>query len=122
MFSYPKENRLRTQRDFDFKGCSRSVARTPFFTILCKKTNVNNVRIGVVLSRKVGNSVVRHRLKRVSVESFRTALSLEERASLQQDYLIVFNGQYFRKNRDIIDFRVVEQEIRLLLPTLLVSN
>jgi ribonuclease P protein component len=118
LFSYLKENRLRTQKDFDFKGCSRVVARTAFFTILCRKKKIAPIRIGVVLSRKVGNSVVRHRFKRVVVESFRTHSTQEEKSTGSVDYLVVFNGQYFKKNKMVLDFKMLEQELKTTLTSL----
>jgi ribonuclease P protein component len=44
---------------------------TPHFLILVNKNNVNHPRLGITASRKVGNAVIRNRVKRLLREYFR---------------------------------------------------
>jgi ribonuclease P protein component len=44
------------------------------FDIVFKRNSLNNDRLGVLVSRKVGNAIVRNKIKRIFREIFRTEI------------------------------------------------
>ncbi len=70
---FPRERRLLTRSDFDrvFKE-GRKVVRPSFVVYLLPRSDAAACsRVGCVLSGKVGNAVVRNRLRRLIRETFR---------------------------------------------------
>jgi ribonuclease P protein component len=71
IFVLPNEARLRKRWEFNAvyrMGCKKN---TPHLLLLTLKNNRDQSRIGLTVSRKVGNAVVRNRVKRVIREFFR---------------------------------------------------
>ncbi len=69
--SYPGSYRLRKSREYKLvreMGCKY---HTPHFVLLVYENTQNNSRLGVTVSRKVGNAVQRNRIKRIIREFFR---------------------------------------------------
>ncbi len=69
--SYPGFYRLRKSWEYHLVkkvGCKYN---TSHFVLLVATNNVNNSRLGITVSRKVGNAVQRNRLKRIIREFFR---------------------------------------------------
>lgn len=67
----PRETRLRKRWEFNAvyrMGCKRN---TPHFLLLVLINSQEHSRLGVTVSRKVGNAVVRNRVKRIIREFFR---------------------------------------------------
>lgn len=70
--TFPKSIRLRTQRDFDAVYRGKHYAGDDVLVIRAIRTDDRATRLGLSVSRKVGNAVVRNRWKRLIRESFRT--------------------------------------------------
>ncbi|MGL4514750.1 MAG: ribonuclease P protein component [Lacipirellulaceae bacterium] len=63
--------RLRTKREFDAVFASRVSAADGVLLVFAGANEVRHARLGLAVSRKVGNAVRRNRWKRVLREAFR---------------------------------------------------
>lgn len=72
---FSAENRVRLQRDFDFiKSNGVKADCSAFILYMAPPREPRDFpRLGVIASRRIGNSVVRHRAKRIFREIFRTS-------------------------------------------------
>lgn len=72
-FGFPKEARFRCREDFQHLWTVGRKQHTPHFLIYWAHSDVGQTqgRLGVTVSRKVGNAVVRNRIKRLVRERFR---------------------------------------------------
>jgi ribonuclease P protein component len=69
--SLPKAARVRTRREFlSARGRGRKTT-TPHFLVVRTPAPSGIARIGITVTRKVGNAVVRNRIKRRIREAFR---------------------------------------------------
>lgn len=68
---FPKTARLRKRREFLSLARAGKKVHSPHFVVISKKTAGNDRRLGVTVSGKVGNAVVRNRIKRLVRENFR---------------------------------------------------
>ena len=71
MFEYSKENRLLKNREFQTVYSSSSKWVSELFVALGRMSECQIPKLGVVVSKKVGPSVVRNRIKRLCKEVFR---------------------------------------------------
>ena len=74
--SLRKQDKLRTRKDFDALKEHGKACRDPFFTVLVQAAEpdnpVQNLRYGIICSRKLHHSaVVRNRARRLITETFR---------------------------------------------------
>ncbi len=63
--------RLRKNEDFQSVYKSGKSFANKYFVIYVSKNQLDINRLGVSVSKKIGNSVVRHRMKRLVKETFR---------------------------------------------------
>jgi ribonuclease P protein component len=70
-FSFPKDERLLNRNDFVNLNRSGKRYRTEHFTALLKENGLLNTRLGITVSKRVGNAVTRNRIKRLLREFFR---------------------------------------------------
>ena len=74
-YRFPKSVRLRSTRDFDAVYQSEHFAADDVLVIRARRNGGDASRLGLSVSRKVGNAVVRNRWKRRIRESFRLSKS-----------------------------------------------
>jgi ribonuclease P protein component len=72
-FSFPKELRLRTGGEFDAVFKAKVTAGDGVLVIHARPNELGHARLGMAVSRKVGNAVRRNRWKRCLREAFRLA-------------------------------------------------
>lgn len=70
-FRFPKQVRLRTKSDFARVYQNHAYSRGPLFNVLVAANQRDYSRLGLSVSRQVGNAVQRNRWKRLLRESFR---------------------------------------------------
>ena len=69
--SFPPEHRVRKQEDFNRIYQSRNFAADDVLVINGDANNLSHPRLGLSVSKKVGNAVIRNRWKRLIREAFR---------------------------------------------------
>lgn len=68
---YPHSESLKKNRDFQTVYREGRSYANRYLVLYVKENGLNRNRLGVSVSKKVGNSVVRHRLTRLIRESYR---------------------------------------------------
>lgn len=71
-----KKNRLRKKKEFNYIYKKGTAYFCKYFTMYVVKTKLSDKKFGFTVSNKVGNSVVRHRVKRLMSESVRLNINL----------------------------------------------
>lgn len=85
MQDFPKSARLLRRSEFLLLSDQGSPARSRHFTLLFQRKEGVPSRIGITVSRKVGNAVARNRVKRLLREFFR----LNQERFPTGDYVII---------------------------------
>ena len=85
-FRLPPSHRLRTRLDFSAVYDARVKRQEGPLLVFALPNALGHPRLGTSISRKVGNSVRRHRIKRLLRESFRLG---QHELPQEYDYLIV---------------------------------
>ncbi|MBF0341221.1 MAG: ribonuclease P protein component [Magnetococcales bacterium] len=70
-YRFPKSARLLTSREFQRVSSQGRRSTTRYFTLLTRDVLSDPIRLGITVSRKVGNAVQRSRVKRLIRETFR---------------------------------------------------
>jgi len=70
-FSFPKTSRILNRADFIRLAKSGNKIHSDCFIAAVSKSEYGHVRIGITVTKKVGNAVVRNRIKRFVREYFR---------------------------------------------------
>ena len=93
-WKFSKSSRLLKKEDFLGLRCNAlKVCETFLWAYVKKRKNGQGSRIGMSVSKKVGNAVHRNFLKRIIRETFRTSLHEIN----NRDILIVVNPKLFKK-------------------------
>ena len=71
-YGFPKQVRLRRQAEFDRVYGGKAYVADDVLVMNACSNGLDRTRIGLSLSRKVGNAVVRNQWKRLIREAFRT--------------------------------------------------
>ncbi len=70
-----KKNRLRKKKEFNYIYKKGEAFFSKYFTLFIINTKLKEKKIGFSVSNKVGNSVIRHRIKRLMCEAVRQNLA-----------------------------------------------
>jgi ribonuclease P protein component len=102
-FSFPKEKRLLNRKDFVNLNRLGERHYTRHFTVILKKNGLGITRLGVTVTKKIGNAVKRNRVKRLIREFFRL-----NKSYFPQGYDIVVAA---KKNASYLDLRKTKEEL-----------
>ena len=69
------ENRLKKKKEFSFVYRRGEAFHSKFFSLFVCSTKLKNSKIGISVGSKVGNSVVRHKIKRRMTEILRKKIA-----------------------------------------------
>lgn len=70
-FCFPRHRRLRSSRDFARTYALKQKAGNSVLMLFAAKNDLGTTRIGLSVSRKNGNSIARHRIRRLLKEAYR---------------------------------------------------
>lgn len=70
-FPFPSTRRLRSERDFERIYALKQRAGDSHLLVFAAVNPLGSTRIGLSVSRKHGNSIVRHRIRRLLREAYR---------------------------------------------------
>lgn len=97
-----KINRIKKNQDFKKVLDNRKSVANKEYVIYKINNNLNHIRIGISVSSKIGNSVVRHKIKRQINEMLKEIININE----NNDIVIIVRNKYlendFLKNKESI--------------------
>lgn len=70
-----RQNRLKKKKEFSFVYRKGDASHSKFFSLFVCSTKLKNSKIGLSVGSKVGNSVIRHKIKRRLTEILRTKIA-----------------------------------------------
>ena len=94
-----KENRLLKNKDFKDVLDARNSVACGEFVVYKKINNLNHARIGVSVSSKIGNSVVRHKIKRQISEMIKEIFDVNKNIDIVIIVRNKFLNNTFSKNK-----------------------
>jgi ribonuclease P protein component len=115
---YKKSQRLLTSQDFDNlkKGAKRVQASCVRIYFKSNESSDGSSRLGISVSKKVGNAVKRNRLKRI----FRDIFRLHDARLTGVDMLVIASGHTYKKSSDTNECElIIRNEFELLLGKIL---
>ncbi len=105
---FPREVRLRKRAQFlDVQAHGRRVSSFRFIMLSCRREDDGEMRLGITVSRRVGNAAQRNRIKRLVREAFR-----RERAGWPKGLDVVMIAREPARDATLAD---VTEELRGLL-------
>ncbi|MEM7436488.1 MAG: ribonuclease P protein component [Myxococcota bacterium] len=99
-----RADRLRKRFEFRQVQLRGRRVHTPHFLIVVQRNSAENTRLGITVTKKVGNAVERNRIKRVVREVFR-----RNRALFPADHDVVFIA---KRGADAIGYEALVTEVR----------
>ena len=107
LFSFTKEERILKRTDFNNLKIRGKKHHTKNFTIIIKPNGRDTTRLGITVSKRIGKSVTRNRIKRLIREFFRLH---KHKIPKGYDVLIVAT-----KKNDTLNLASVEEQVGDLL-------
>ena len=106
-FTFLKKERLQNRKDFVNLNKLGKRYHTAHFVVISRKNGLSRTRLGVTVSKKVGNAVKRNRVKRRTREFFRLY-----KAFFPSSYDIVIAA---KKGAYSVDFWKIREELGEIL-------
>ncbi|HOG17997.1 MAG: Ribonuclease P protein component [Syntrophaceae bacterium PtaU1.Bin231] len=105
--SFRKDERIRNRKDFQVVYDRGARKGSQHFVVVSLENTSGTRRLGITVSKKVGNAVKRNRIKRLVREFFRLN---KTRLPGARDIVVIA-----RRHRDDLTFRKVSRELEELL-------
>lgn len=95
---FGKELRLRSKADFFYLRSKSKSKNSKSLKVVYKpsRLDIEQTRLGIVVSKKCGKAVVRNKIKRIIKEFFRCS----EYKNLGLDMLVIVHSRYMAEARD----------------------
>jgi ribonuclease P protein component len=107
-----KKYRILLAKDFENLRNEPLIFKRHTFKIFYKKTEHTNGRVGISVSSKIANSVMRNRFKRIIRETFRNSILKHQ----SYDYLVVVNFHFTLKDRPLIEkSEVLKRDLQIFI-------
>lgn len=110
---FEKRKRIRRSQEFQSVYTEGKKLYTPFFVLYFRQRGAAEPRVGLTVSKKVGNSVERSRCKRLLREVFR-----RHQSDIPKGFDLVFNA---RRALLSAAFEMVNLEFEKCIPRLLIQ-
>lgn len=96
LYNYSKDFRLRSKADFYYlkKGSKKFSTKNILIYFKKSKLNLDHSRIGISVTKKVGNAVVRNKFKR----NIRDAYRKSDLKLLNKDFLVIVSNNILKNN------------------------
>lgn len=95
-----KNNRLLKNYDFKKVLDTKQSFASKEFVVYVKNNDLNHIRVGISVSSKLGNSVIRHKIKRQINEMLKDIVTINQ----NNDIVIIVRNKYtendFLKNKE----------------------
>lgn len=91
-----KENRVKSNLDFQTIINKRKSVVSKQFVVYYLKNNLDHYRVGISVSKKLGNAVVRNKIKR----QVRDIIANNFDSTLSIDYVVIVRKNYLYKTFD----------------------
>lgn len=105
-----KRYRIKNSKEFkEVMNKSKSV-KTPTYLVFLKSNDKDNLRVGISVSKKIGNAVVRARVRR-QIRAFFSVYNMYEK---RYDIVIVVRSGFI-KNPSLINQQELKQKIDFLI-------
>ena len=95
--------RLKKDADFKVLISKKNITRSPIFTLYMGFNNLDHTRVGISVSKKVGNAVMRNKIRRQMKAILFKQLNFEEK----RDLLFIIKNDYLLRS-----YQAIEQEVK----------
>lgn len=87
-----KEYRIRKNEDFNSIISKKTSCANQSFVVYYTKNDISHIRVGISVSKKLGNAVVRNKIKRQVRMLVKETFNLEESI----DYIVIVRNKYLQ--------------------------
>jgi ribonuclease P protein component len=104
--------RLKKDADFKVLISKKNITRSPIFTLYTGANTLDHTRVGISVSKKVGNAVVRNKIRRQMKAILFKQLNFEEK----RDLLFIIKSDYLLHSYQSVEQEVVKHFIKIRRP------
>lgn len=104
----------RLKKDADFKALisKKNITRSSIFTLYTGINTLDHTRVGISVSKKVGNAVVRNKIRRQMKSILFKQLNFEEK----RDLLFIIKNDYLLHTYQAVEQEVIKHFLKIRRP------